>query len=204
MQASVILKQRLTTEWAVTHPRHHVPKAYRVVGVLPRSLASKVTLVSTKYYRKTSVITDNRSLFVLAESSERSKGFLVTDGNLFWVAPAIDFVAKWSEAEKPWLVAEEAARVKQEAANARRQREQDASTYAYTKSQARDQGARDSIKALLGEDTLSASRVQVGYDVEYHAETDRFIPRITGTVSLPLQAFERLIEKYNELLDEVR
>lgn len=204
MQASVILKQRLTTEWAVTHPRHHVPKAYRVIGVLPRSMASKVTLVSTKYYRKTAVITDNRSLFVLAETSERSKGFLVTDGNLFWVAPAIDFVDKWAEVEKPWLIAEEADRIKKEAAETRRKRELDAQTYAYSKAQLRDQGARDSIKALLGEDALASSRVRVGYDVDYDAERDRFIPKITGDITIPLQAFERLIEKYNEMLDEVR
>ena len=204
MQSSAILKQRLTTDWAVVHYRHHVPKVQRVPGILRRSQAMKARLVSTQYYYKTSVISTDRSMFKLAPTSERSKGFLVTDGTNFWIAPAVDFVCKWAEAEAPWLVEEEVARKAQEERDAKAKREQDAYTYAQRRAIERRTGAEDSIRALAGADFLESTRISIGASVSYDPERDRYAPVVDGSIQLPLRAFERIIEKYNELLDEVR
>lgn len=204
MQSSQILKQRLTTEWAVTDPHRHVPKSSRVVGILNRSQARKATLVSTKYYYKSGRVVDDRSYFQLAPTSERSKGFLVTDGNVYWVAPAIDFVSKWAEAEKPWLEAEAAAKALQEAQEKRYERTREAQRYAQQKAQQRADGARDSIKAVLGEKALNDAHVNTSYEVDYDEQKDVVRPRVYGSVMVTLADWERLMEKLSDALDAGR
>jgi hypothetical protein len=215
MQASAILKKPLTTEWAIVHYRSHVRKDQRTPQLFQRNWAAKVTLASTQYYRKSSLIRDTRSAFTPADTAERSKGFLVTNGTLFWVTPAVDFIAPWGELEPIWEEREAEAERKriqreQEAAIAakeqekRRQRQSEAMAFGNQRATARRTGTLDSIEALLGKDALARSYVVTHHDISWNEDYSKMRVKIDGTVQLSLQDFERLVEKYNEALDEAR
>lgn len=205
MQSSAILKHRLSTEWAVTHFHHHVRKEDRVPGRLRRNQAQKARLVSTKYYYKTAVVAMDRNAFKPAPTSERSKGFLVVnDEGRYWVAPAIDFVSVWSEAEKYWLEEERIQREAQELSAARQKRQGEAYAYGARRATERREGAESSIRALLGGEAAERARITTAHEVRYSEENDSFRPVVTGMVTLMLSDWERMMELINELRDEAR
>lgn len=91
-----------------------------------RSNVVKASLVSMdryKYdvYRAGSA--DDSSFEKMTDPKDRRFGYLVTDGNMFWVARPADIVDLWVTLERRWAVEEEEQRKRQEQVKADQDRE---------------------------------------------------------------------------------
>lgn len=204
MQASVILKKRLSTEWAVVNYRTHVPVKHRTPEQVLRSQIKKVRLQSYEYYRKSSAIRADHTEFDRAPAGSREgKGFLVSDGDHFWVAPSSDFISEFKVCEDIWTAREQAEATAAALRQARQERERTAQQRMYQVATERTQATRSSILAILGRDAAD----EASFNINGRTKTEddgRITGYVDGYVSLPIRHFERLIEKYNEALDEAR
>ena len=91
-----------------------------------RNHVAKADLVSMDRYKYDvyrSGSSDDSAFERVADPKDRRFGYLVTDGNVFWVARPADIVDLWVTLEKRWAVEEEESRKRQEQIKAEQDRE---------------------------------------------------------------------------------
>lgn len=204
MQTKDIIKQA-NIDWAVVGHNQYASKGAISSKIVMRNQATKVKLVSLTTYNDTSFVSDvhDHPRFV-PTTEDRTKRYLVTDGQYYWVCPASSFIAPWDELEPTWAVreAEQAMRKAQEQAMA--EAKQNAYGQAVSLKDSMVDSVRESIKHLLGSQASLTASVSLSVDGTYH-EVDgvyRFDPTINGTVTLPYKDMMRLLEKLIEAQGE--
>lgn len=113
MQSAVIIKQPLTTKWAVTAPNRSVSKHAKAnVALVNRVDVEIVTLVDTQRYAQNPYARDYFDDPSFTITTERTFGFKVFNGAQYRIVSSNDFIAEVSELTQGW--AEQEARQKAE------------------------------------------------------------------------------------------
>jgi hypothetical protein len=200
-----ILAMPPTTEWAVLSPRAYARKTDIKDGRITRDKADKVTLVSYDTYADTHIVTDDINAPQFRKSSgERTKRFLVTNGVVYYVRSASDFIDQYSVMEKKWSVAEAEYAKHQETRAKREAIRSSAVAQAEVNAQSTKDSIQESIKHVLGREGYIMTNVKVfveGDWVKEDTDSPEYQTKLGGEVTIPYQQFMRLMEKFNELQD---
>jgi Na+(H+)/acetate symporter ActP len=210
MQTKDIIKQPLTTEWAVASRNSYVRKQAIVNKQVQRHQTNKVTLVNYNTYGETSTVSaDPTDARFYTTTSDRTKRFLVKyedihTGTVYFVVPATSFIAVYSELESDWATSE----VRQAQAQAEKETKDALRVQAYgqalVRKEALEASISDNIKALLGHSGWMGSRADLNIDGDFVTEDDgalKYETRIEGSVVIKYDQFMRLVEKFNQLQD---
>lgn len=205
MQTKDIIRQPLTTEWAIVDPFSHVHKSYRNVNDLPEHSTIIGKLVSYNTYRASNHShTDANHPSFIPDSTDKTKRFLVkyqdnAGTDIYRIFEAKDIIATKSEVEAGWAV----KRVQQAEANARKQREQAEHDrlrqQAEASEQAVQQAVDENILALFG--PVAKESIQAYWirsNIKLTTLPDGQVKgkiEMSGEVRIPVEEFLRLAER---------
>jgi hypothetical protein len=194
MQAKEIIAKGKGHEFAVISPSAYVGRGQRAQA--SRSQCYQAKLVSTTKHQKTSRRSASISDFTVADSSDRSAGFLVENAGTFFVAPAQDFIEDWSVADARWT-AEESVRATEMAEQNRRSsiREVEENRLRAVQDSLR-QNLITSLKGLLGDATPVS--VSLAVDGKWNEDYTVYNAYNSGSVSISVRDFQRLLETVYE------
>jgi hypothetical protein len=214
VQTASVLKAGLNTEWAVIPPWVRATKGNSITST---AHAIKATLVSDKHYMKSTGLSKDASWF--QTTSEKNFGLLVQIPNrsgdmVYAVISASHFISSWTEYDTFWVAENlrlaEVAKV-HEAKRAAQQAKADARQAVETKALASSNevaerlavsieqtlaellGARFSTAKRLGSVAMSVRSKGTWNNLDL--DNEEFVVVQTGSISMDLQLFQRLLEK---------
>lgn len=216
MQSSEIVKAPLKTSWAMIDPLKENRKKHEagITSVENRRIAYGTRVNNNKYAlhtRNGRVWSEDINDFRTTE--ERTYGYLMKivrpAGDIYAVVKPLNFVATQEEYDNYWVVENERRKQEREiqAANAeiqhrrstlrheiRRERE----AQALPEAERTAESIRESIAILLGQRALVSATVKVAFEGTWEDEDSdepKYQLQQSGTVTLTLQHFQRLLEK---------
>jgi hypothetical protein len=204
MQTKEILANADKAFCVVGHGRS-VRMVDRTINRMQRRYSARVKLVDTNRYEKTHWWTSNSgeiSRFkVVTDPKERSYGYLVTDGQVYKIAPANEFVALWDAMEAHWATAEQEELLRRQQYEAERAQRDAVEKVAVERANAMKESVEKSLAILFGKDR--ASRIQISTSVDTNVVDGKVVSAPTGRVWMDLQDLEAMIEAILEAKDAV-
>ena len=192
----ILHKDNAGIEWAVMSRNGWASKEQKSAGKVDRKHCVKVTLVDTKKYNKTHHVqqVNSSSFFVEAPKGERSTGFLVTDGSVFWVCPSADFIDSWQRMEGFWAIAEKVEAERQAQCDRRAGKEAKVTATLYADKAVLTDNVRKSTEAILG--STSSLKIYISPQIMWVNDTPTGV--LNGEVTLSVGDYQRLLEKLYE------
>ncbi|CAB4124046.1 hypothetical protein UFOVP45_117 [uncultured Caudovirales phage] len=199
-----ILAQPLSTEWAVVARTAYVSQSTKKHGNVQRRSTSKVKRVNDLFYAETSQYNDTASSpYFHTVANERVKRFLVTDGQIYWIVPASDFLGKYSDFEAGWIEQEAKDKIVEDNRERLSEIQNSAKAIANETVENLKVSIKQSIKSVLGFSGTLGSIVDVYATGDWKPEmplgSEVYETSIVGKVSLDYSQFMRLMEKLTEL-----